>query len=107
KVAEKLEKDNISVEVIDPIWLAPLDEEIILNSVKKTGKILIIDEDNPRCNMATDVAALIATKGFDYLDAPVKILTPPNAPVAYAPILEDNYMISEEKIEKAIKEVLD
>jgi len=45
----------------------------------------------------TDVAALIATKGFDYLDAPVKILTPPNAPVAYAPILEDNYMISEEK----------
>lgn len=107
KVAEKLEKENISAEVIDPIWLAPLDEEIILNSLKKTGKILIIDEDNPRCNMATDVAALIATKGFDYLDAPVKILTPPNAPVAYAPILEDNYMISEEKIEKAIKEILD
>jgi len=47
KVAEKLENENISVEVIDPIWLAPLDEEIILNSVKKTGKILIIDEDNP------------------------------------------------------------
>jgi len=107
KVANKLEKENISVEVVDPIWLAPLDEEIIINSLKKTGKILIIDEDNPRCNMATDIAALVATKCFDYLDAPVKILSPPNAPVAYSPVLEDNYLISEEKIERAIKDILE
>ncbi|MBN1299090.1 MAG: alpha-ketoacid dehydrogenase subunit beta [Actinobacteria bacterium] len=106
KVADKLEKENISVEVIDPIWLAPLDEEIIIDSIKKTGKVLIIDEDNPRCNMATDIAALIATHCFDYLDASIKILSPPNAPVAYAPILEDNYLISEEKIEKAVKDIL-
>ena len=106
KVASKLEKENISVEVVDPIWLAPLDEEIIINSLKKTGKILIIDEDNPRCSMATDIAALVATKCFDYLDAPVKILSPPNAPVAYSPILEDNYLISEEKIERAVKDIL-
>jgi pyruvate/2-oxoglutarate/acetoin dehydrogenase E1 component len=105
-VANKLEKENISVEVVDPIWLAPLDEEIILNSVKKTGRILIIDEDNPRCNMATDIAALVATKGFDYLDSSIKILSPPNTPVSYSPVLEEEYLISEEKIEKALKEIL-
>lgn len=105
-VANMLEKDGINVEVIDPIWLSPLDEEVILNSLKKTNKIIIIDEDTPRCNIANDIAAIIASRGIDYLDAPVKILSGPHAPVAYSPVLEDEYMISEDKIEKSIKDIL-
>lgn len=102
-VANRLEGDGISVEVVDPIWLSPLDEEVILNSLEKTGKIIIVSDEYPRCNVATDIAALVATKGMDLLDAPVKILSNPHAPVAYSPFLEDEYIISEDKIEKTIK----
>lgn len=105
-IAEKFKDKGISIEVIDPIWLAPLDKDLILDSVKKTGRLLILDEDNPRCSVASDVAALIACEGIDYIEKPVKIITAPNTPVPFSPILEDEYNISEEDIEKAVNEVL-
>ena len=106
KVANNFEKENISVEVVDPIWVSPLDEGMIINSVKKTGKVLIVDEDNPRCSFATDIAAKIATECFEYLDEPIKILSPPHAPVGYSPVYEDEYLISAENIEKAVRDIL-
>ena len=105
-VAKKLEKKGINIEIIDPVWLAPLDKDLILNSLKKTGRILVLDEDNPRCSVASDVGALVACEGLDYLEKPVKILTAPNTPVPFSPVLEDEYNISEEDIENAIHEVL-
>jgi acetoin:2,6-dichlorophenolindophenol oxidoreductase subunit beta len=105
-VAEKFAKKGISIEVVDPIWLAPLDKELILDSVKKTGKLLVLDEDNPRCSVASDIARIIACEAIEYIEKPVKILNSPNTPVPFSPVLEDEYIISEDEIEAAIDEIV-
>lgn len=104
EVAEKLEEEGISVEVIDPRTLVPLDEETILNSIKKTGK-LVVDEAYPRCSFATDIAALAVSRAFDSLKVPAKLVTALPTPVPFSPALEKEWMPSTEKIEKAIREV--
>lgn len=106
EVAEKLEKDGISVEVVDPRTIVPLDVDTIINSIKKTGKLVVVDEGYPRCGFATDVAALAVSKAFDSLKAPVKIVTPPATPVPFSPVLESEWIPSSEKIEKAVREIL-
>lgn len=106
EVAKKLEEEGISVEVIDPRTLVPLDEETILNSIKKTGKLVVVDEAYPRCSFATDIAALAVNKAFDRLKAPVKLVTAPATPVPFSPALEKEWIPSTEKIEKAIREIL-
>ncbi|EHR77889.2 TPP-dependent acetoin dehydrogenase complex, E1 protein subunit beta [Thermococcus litoralis DSM 5473] len=106
EVANKLEEEGISVEVIDPRTLVPLDEETILNSIKKTGRLVVVDEAYPRCSFATDIAALAVNKAFDNLKAPVKLVTAPATPVPFSPALEKEWMPSTEKIEKAIRDVL-
>ena len=68
ETADKLEEDNVSVEVIDLRSVSPWDEETVLESVKKTGRLIVIDESNPQCNVAGDVASVIGDIGFDYLD---------------------------------------
>ena len=70
--ADALSAEGIEAEVIDPRTLSPLDDETILNSVAKTHRLVVVDEDNPRCSVATDIAAMVADKGFDTLDAPIK-----------------------------------
>jgi len=105
-VAENLEKDGISVEVVDPRTIVPLDVDTIINSIKKTGKLVVVDEGYPRCGFATDVAALAVNKAFDSLKAPVKIVTPPATPVPFSPVLESEWIPSTEKIEKAVREIL-
>ncbi|MBA4493505.1 alpha-ketoacid dehydrogenase subunit beta [Paenactinomyces guangxiensis] len=104
--AEQLAKKGIQVEVIDPRTLSPLDEDTILSSVEKTNRLIVIDEANPRCSMATDIAALVADKGFDSLDAPIKRVTAPHTPVPFAPNLEDLYLPSPEKVIQAVSELL-
>lgn len=106
EVAENLEKDGISVEVVDPRTIVPLDVDTIINSIKKTGKLVVVDEGYPRCGFATDVAALAVNKAFDSLKAPVKIVTPPATPVPFSPVLESEWIPSTEKIEKAVREIL-
>ncbi|KPU62835.1 pyruvate dehydrogenase [Thermococcus sp. EP1] len=106
EVANKLEEEGISVEVIDPRTLVPLDAETILNSIKKTGKLVVVDEAYPRCSFATDIAALAVSKAFESLKAPVKLVTAPATPVPFSPALEKEWMPSTEKIEKAIREIL-
>lgn len=103
QAAEQLAADGISVEVIDPRTLSPLDEDTILNSVKKTHRLIVVDEDNPRCSMATDLISLVTTKAFDYLDAPPQAVTAPHTPVPFSPPLEDIYIPSVDKITSAAK----
>jgi pyruvate dehydrogenase E1 component beta subunit len=95
-----------SVEVIDPRTIVPLDEEAILRSLSKTGKLVIVDEDYERCGFSAEVAALAAEKGFRYLDAPVVRLAVPNVPIPYSPVLEKHILPSKEKIVKAISQLM-
>lgn len=98
KAAEKLAEEGIEAEVVDLRSVSPMDSETIVNSVKKTHRLIVVDEDNPRCSVATDVAALVADQAFDYLDAPCKAITAPHAPVPFAPNLEDLYIPSAEAV---------
>lgn len=107
KAAEQLSARGIEAEVIDPRSLSPLDEELILNSVMKTNRLIIVDEANPRCSIATDISAMVADKGFDYLDAPIKMITAPHCPVPFSPVLEDLYLPSPEKILEAVGEIIE
>lgn len=104
--AEQLAAKGIEIEVIDPRSLSPLDEETILSSVAKTNRLVVIDEANPRCSIATDIAALVADKGFDTLDAPIKRITAPHTPVPFSPPLEDIYLPTPEKVVAAVSELL-
>jgi pyruvate dehydrogenase E1 component beta subunit len=104
--ADALQADGISVEVVDPRTLSPLDEETILNSVAKTHRLVIVDEDNPRCSAATDIAALAADKAFTELDAPIKLVTAPHTPVPFSPPLEQFYIPSPERIVATIQDIL-
>jgi acetoin:2,6-dichlorophenolindophenol oxidoreductase subunit beta len=104
--AEALSAEGIEAEVIDPRTLSPLDEETILSSVAKTHRLLVVDEDNPRCSAATDIAAMVADRGFDTLDAPIKRLTAPHTPVPFSPPLEQFYVPSPERIADAAREIV-
>ena len=105
-VAEILAKDGISVEVIDPRTTSPLDEDSILESVEKTGRLVIIDESPPRCSLAADIAGMVASKGFGSLKAPIGQVTCPHTPVPFAPNLEDEYLPNPRRIEAAARAVL-
>jgi pyruvate dehydrogenase E1 component beta subunit len=98
KAADALDREGISAEVIDPRTISPLDEDVILQSVRKTERVIVIDEDHPRCSMATDIVALISIKAFDYLDAAPVIVSPPHTPVPFSPPLEKYYIPSEEQV---------
>ena len=99
--AEELQKQGKSAEIIDPRTLSPFDEETVLKSVEKTGRLVIVDESHPRCNMATDIAATVADKGFDFLNAPIKIVSSPHTPVPFSPTLEDHYLPNATKVTAA------
>ena len=105
QVADEVKKDNISCTVLDLRTLSPLDEESILEAAEETGRVIIVDESYPRCNIATDISALICDKSFSSLKAPIKMVTPPHTPVPFSPALEDLYLPSSEKIKKAISAI--
>jgi acetoin:2,6-dichlorophenolindophenol oxidoreductase subunit beta len=104
--ADALSAEGIEAEVIDPRTLSPLDDEAILSSVAKTHRLLIVDEDNPRCSAATDIAAMVADRGFDTLDAPIKRVTAPHTPVPFSPPLEQFYVPSPDRIVDAAREIV-
>ena len=104
--ADALQAEGISIEIVDPRTLSPLDEETILTSVAKTHRLVIVDEDNPRCSAATDIAALVVEKAFTELDAPIKRVTAPHTPVPFSPPLEQFYVPSPERIVATIQEIL-
>ncbi|WP_109483946.1 alpha-ketoacid dehydrogenase subunit beta [Paraburkholderia sp. C35] len=102
--ADKLAKDGIKAEVIDLRTTSPLDEETILESIERTGRLIVVDEANPRCSVATDIAALAAQKAFHSLKAPVEIVTAPHTPAPFSGVLEELYIPSADKIAAAVKQ---
>lgn len=106
QVADKLDKDGIGCTVIDPRTTSPLDTDSILESVEETGRLVVVDEASPRCNMATDISALVSQEAFGALKAPIRMVTPPHTPVPFAPELEDLYIPGPDKIEAAVREVV-
>ena len=106
EAADELAKDGIECEIIDPRTTSPLDEETVLESVEKTGRLLVVDEASPRCNMATDISALVAQKAFGDLKAPIQMVTPPHTPVPFSPVLEDIYIPNSGKVATAVREVM-
>jgi pyruvate/2-oxoglutarate/acetoin dehydrogenase E1 component len=98
KGADELAARGHSAEVIDVLSLSPLDTETILTSVKKTGRLIIVDEDYPKCGMASEIAAIVSTEVFDYLDYPVQRVVPPHVHVPFNPALEHYYLPNADKI---------
>ena len=105
QAAQELSKDGLSVEIIDIRTIVPLDEEIILNSVEKTSNLCILQEDVPFSSIASEISSLVAEKGFWSLDNPIIKVTPPNTHIPFAPVLEDAFIPSVEKVIKAVKEL--
>ncbi|MDT7865275.1 MAG: alpha-ketoacid dehydrogenase subunit beta [Thermoproteota archaeon] len=104
EAAKILEEKGISAEVIDPRCLVPLDLETIINSVKRTGKVVIVADDVKNGSITAEVAMLIIENAFDYLDGPIVRVTAPPLPTPFSPVLEKQYMPSKEKIVKAVLE---
>jgi pyruvate dehydrogenase E1 component beta subunit len=106
RAADLLDKEGISVEVIDPRTLFPLDEELILASVRKTGRLVAVDEARTTCSAASEIAAIVAEKAFHSLKAPVRRVTVPNVAIPYAPSLEKLVLPDENTVAAALREVM-
>lgn len=105
KAAEELEKEGVSVEVVDPRTIKPLDIETIVNSVKKTNRLVIAEESHPFASVGAEISHQVMEHAFDYLDAPIKRVSCADTPMPYARKLEVLALPSVEKIVKAVKEV--
>jgi pyruvate dehydrogenase E1 component beta subunit len=104
--ADRLSTEGIRVEVVDPRTLAPLDEDTILSSVRKTNRLVIAQEAAPRCSVASEIAAVVAEKAFDDLDAPIMRVAALPAPVPFAPVLEQHVIPGEDRLIAAVRAVL-
>jgi pyruvate/2-oxoglutarate/acetoin dehydrogenase E1 component len=105
EAAEQLAGDGINVEVIDPRTLSPLDEDTILDSVRKTHRLVIVHEEVKFAGSGAEIAAIVAEKAFDYLDAPIIRVAAPFTPVPFSAPLEQEFIPSVEKITAAVKTV--
>ena len=104
--AQKLQEKGISLEIIDPRTLVPLDKQVILDSVKKTGRLVTMTEDPKNGSAASIIASMVAEEGFDYLDAPIKRVAALDTPIPYTPPLEDFYVPQEEDLIQAVTEIM-
>lgn len=104
--ANKLQEKGVSVEVIDPRTLVPLDKQAIIDSVKKTGKLAIMDEEPKTGSAAAEIASIIAEEAFDYLDAPIKRVCAPDTPVPFSSVLEKFWMPDEDDLIKAVTGIM-
>ncbi|MDB6146878.1 MAG: Alpha-ketoacid dehydrogenase subunit beta, partial [Spartobacteria bacterium] len=106
EAAATLAQEEIEAEVIDVLTINPLDEETILDSVKRTHRLVVADEDTPVCSMARDIAARVADAAFDYLDAPIKTVNAADTPVPFAAVLEAHYTPNAQHIIDSVKQQL-
>jgi len=106
QAADDLAKEGISVEVIDLRTVRPLDYETIFNSVKKTNRLVVLEEAWPFGSVATEITYMVQQKAFDYLDAPVKRITTPDAPAPYSSALFAEWFPKLETVKEEIKKVL-
>ena len=107
EAAEDLKEAGISTEIIDLRTVAPWDQETVLASARKTGRVIVVDEDNPHNNTATDIASVIMREAFDYLDGPVLTVCAPNTPVPFARNLEALYIPDTNKVITEGAELID
>jgi acetoin:2,6-dichlorophenolindophenol oxidoreductase subunit beta len=103
EAADELAGSGIEAEVIDPRTTSPLDTETILESVESTGRLVVVDEATPRCNLATDISATVAQEAFGSLRAPIQMVTAPHTPVPFSDALEDAYIPDAQKVVNAAK----
>ena len=106
KAAEELEKEGIDCEIIDLRTVRPMDHETILNSVKKTNRLVILEEAWPFGNVATEITYQVQSKAFDYLDAPIVKLNTADTPAPYSPVLFQEWLPNSNDVIKAVKKVL-
>jgi pyruvate/2-oxoglutarate/acetoin dehydrogenase E1 component len=105
-VAEDLQKEGISAEVIDPRTLVPLDKRTLLDSVKKTGRLVLVTEETRTLATTAEIAALVQEEAFDWLDAPIKRVNAPDTPVPFSPPLENFFIPDEKRIAESVREIV-
>ena len=106
KAADELDKENISCEIIDLRTVRPMDHETILNSVKKTNRLVILEEAWPFGNVSTEINYQVQSQAFDYLDAPIEKINTADTPAPYSPVLLKEWLPNSEDVIKAVKKVL-
>ena len=106
KAADELDKENISCEIIDLRTVRPMDHETILNSVKKTNRLVILEEAWPFGNVATEITYQVQSQAFDYLDAPIEKINTADTPAPYSPVLLKEWLPNSEDVIKAVKKLL-
>jgi pyruvate dehydrogenase E1 component beta subunit len=106
EAASALAKEKIDAEVIDLRTLSPIDWDTVLESVENTGRLVVVDEANPRCSIATDVSAYVSEHAFDALKSGIRMVTAPHTPVPFSPVLEDLYIPSAEAISRTVRATL-
>lgn len=106
KAADKLAAEGVGVDLIDLRTTSPMDEFAILDSVEQTGRLVVVDESPPRCSLAADIAALVATRAFTSLKAPPEMVTGPHAPIPFSRVLERAWLPSPVSVEAAVRRTL-
>ncbi|MFW9799156.1 MAG: alpha-ketoacid dehydrogenase subunit beta [Candidatus Thorarchaeota archaeon] len=106
EVADELEKEGISVEVIDPRTLVPLDKKTLIDSVKKTGRLVLVTEETRTGATTAEVTTIVQEEAFDWLDAPIKRVNAPDTPVPFSPTLERYFIPDNERIAEAIRGIV-
>jgi pyruvate dehydrogenase E1 component beta subunit len=104
--AEELAKEGISVEVIDLRTVRPMDYDAIINSVKKTNRLVVLEEAWPFASVASEITYMVQERAFDYLDAPVQRITTADTPAPYSPTLLKEWLPNSNDVIKAVKKVL-
>lgn len=106
QAAEELAKDGISVEVVDLRTVRPIDYDTVINSVKKTNRLVIVEEAWPLASISSEITYMVQKNAFDYLDAPIRRVTTEDAPLGYAPVFVQTFLPSVDKVVKAVKSVM-
>jgi pyruvate dehydrogenase E1 component beta subunit len=104
--AEEMEKEGISCEVIDLRTVRPIDYETVINSVKKTNRLVVVEEAWPLAAISSEIAYMVQKVAFDYLDAPIKRVNTQDTPLGYAPTFVQEFLPNVERVSKAVKEVI-
>ncbi|WP_250494386.1 alpha-ketoacid dehydrogenase subunit beta [Caballeronia sp. GAWG1-1] len=106
EAAATLAKEGIEAEIVDLRSLSPLDMDTVLETVENTGRLVVVDEASPRCNIATDISAQVAQRAFGVLKAAIEMVAPPHTPVPFSPTLEDLYIPSAAQIADAARKTM-
>jgi len=104
--AEELQKDGISCEIIDLRTVRPMDHDTILKSVKKTNRLVVLEEAWPFASVASEITYIVQERAFDYLDAPIQRITTADTPAPYSPTLLKEWLPNAEDVVKAVKKVM-